>query len=187
MAYSLQSKYLLKASFIGTFAEKMLLPVWAILTNRVGGDILDAGIGYAIFSIVTGLFVMFIGNTKWYQRNVRSMVFWGFLVAGIGDVGYIFAHNIWELFFVQCWVGLSVGLLNPAWDALYSEDMEDGSAAGKWSFWNGGISFVEGIGAIVGSAVVAFAGWVPLFLGMGLVDGISIVYAYQVWKMKSNP
>ena len=103
-------KYLLKASFVGTFAGTMLLPVWAMLTNRVGGDIVDAGIGYALFYIVTGLVVALVGRTKWYSDNVKYMVFVGFLISGVGEFCYIFATNQYELFAIQSLVGLSVGL-----------------------------------------------------------------------------
>ena len=63
------SKMLLLASFTGTFAEGMLLPLWAVFTDRVGGSMLDAGLGYAIFSIATGLAVMLIGRTKLFEKT----------------------------------------------------------------------------------------------------------------------
>jgi hypothetical protein len=174
------SKYLLLSSFIGTFAESMLLPIWALLTNKVGGNVLDAGMGYALFSIVTGLVVIFVGRTKYYKANINSMVFWGFLISGIGEFSYILATKMWHIFALQCLVGLSVGLLNPAWDTLYSD--ESCGDAGKWSFWNGGVSFFIGVAAIVGSLIVSILGWTALFVGMGLVDFIAVIYAYKVWK-----
>ena len=173
-------KYLLKASFVGTFAGTMLLPVWAMLTNRVGGDIVDAGIGYALFYIVTGLVVALVGRTKWYSDNVKYMVFVGFLISGVGEFCYIFATNQYELFAIQSLVGLSVGLLNPAWDTLYSDT--NGSAAKKWSFWTGGISFIMGISAIVGGLIINYLGWNALFITMGIIDGIAIYYSWKVIK-----
>lgn len=173
------SKTLIKASFVGTFAEQMLLPIWSKLVDRVGGNILDAGIGFAIFSIITGFTVIVLGRTKWYEKNVNWMVFWGFAVAGIAEVSYIFVGNRWELYLVQSIVGVSVGLLNPAWDALYSED-EETSHSKKWSFWSGGVSFVIGVASIVGAFIVKRFGWTTLFVSMGISDVLATYYAWRV-------
>jgi hypothetical protein len=175
------SKTLLMASFTGTFAETMLLPIWATFTERVGGSVLDAGIGYAIFSIVTGLFVMIVGSTAWFNRNTRAMVFGGFLLAGIGDMMYMAVHNKWELFAVQCFIGISVGMLNPAWDSLYCED-EGQSDASRWSFWTGGINFIVGISAIVGSLIVTYLGFYWLFPIMAITDMAAVYYSWKVYN-----
>ena len=44
-------KILLKASLLGFFALGLLTPIYAIFVQNIGGDILDAGIAYALFSI----------------------------------------------------------------------------------------------------------------------------------------
>ncbi len=178
MALSRQSKFLLKASFAGTFAETMLVPFWAFLTNRVGGSILDAGIGFAIFSLITGIAVVTIGQTKWYERNVNWMVFWGFLVGGAGDFIYILVRNKYQLFANQALIGLAVGFLNPAWDTLFTEN-KDESSSKKWSFWNGGINFITGVSALAGGFVVAKYGFNTLFITMGVIDALAIYYAYR--------
>lgn len=177
------SRHLLKASFIGTFAETMLLPIWATLTQRVGGSVLDAGIGYAIFSIATGIIVLLVGQTEWFAARTRHMVFWGFLLAGIGDMLYLVVRTPHQLFAVQAFVGISVGLMNPAWDALYSDDDDQSTTAGRWSFWTGGSSFVVGTSALAGAAIVTYLGFTWLFPLMAATDAIAVFYAYQVMDL----
>ena len=175
------SKLLLKASFAGTFAETMLVPLYTSLTNRFGGGILDAGIGYALFSIITGLFIMLIGRTKWFERHTNSMVFWGFTVAGLCDLAYLLVRNKWEFFLVQCVLGLSVGMLNPAWDTLFSDDTSEEESTGKrWSFWTGGVSFVTGTSALTGALIVTFLGFNSLFVLMAVCDLLAIYYSFKV-------
>ena len=178
----LLSKYLLLASFIGTFAETMLVPLYTALTNKFGGGILDAGIGYALFNIVTGLFVAAIGSTQWFERNTRSMVFWGFLVAGLCDLGYLLVQNKYEFWIVQILLGLAIGMLNPAWDSLYCNDSEDESQGKRWSFWTGGINFVTGISALAGALVVTYIGFNWLFVIMAACDVGAVYYSWKVWK-----
>ncbi len=173
------AKMLLMASFIGTFAEGMLLPLWAVFTDKVGGSMLDAGVGYAIFSIATGVSVMVVGSTSFFERHCKWFLFWGFLLAGIGDLLYMLVHNKWELFAVQALIGVSLGIANPAWDALYCDDDEKTSAS-KWSFWTGGISFVSGLSALFGSLIVKFYGFNTMFVLMFLFDLVSITYCYRI-------
>ena len=177
------SKLLLKASFIGTFAETMLVPLYTALTNKFGGSLLDAGIGYALFSVITGLFVMLVGKTKWFSDNTKSMVFWGFLVAGLCDLAYLFVQNKYEFFAVQIVIGLSVGMLNPAWDALFSDDANEGETHGKrWSFWTGGISFVTGTSALLGAVIVTYLSFAWLFVIMAVCDSLAVYYSFKVWR-----
>ena len=176
-------KMLLLASFTGTFAEGMLLPLWSVFTGKNGGSVLDAGIGYAIFSIATGLVVMFIGSTDFFERNNKWFLLYGFALAGIGDLSYMLVRNKWELFAVQCLIGISVGIANPAWDALYSDDEEDEKNNSKrWSFWTGGISFVSGLSALAGGLIVKLYGFNAMFVAMFVCDIASVFYCYHIVK-----
>ncbi len=176
------SKWLIKASFIGSAAEALLIPFWAVLTQKVGGDVLEAGIAVAIFNIVTGISVILLGKTKFYKEHTQSMVFWGFLISGIGEVSYIFAHTVFALYVVQAIVGISVGVLNPAWDSLYTDDDEEDDSAGRWSFWSGGVELICGIASIIGGLVITYFGFTSLFILMGLLDLVAIYFAFLVWK-----
>jgi hypothetical protein len=175
------AKWLLYASFLGTFAEGMLSPIYAVFTEKIGGSMVDAGMGYAVFSIATGIAVMLIGKTDFFDRHSKWFLFWGFLCAGLCDLLYIGVSNKWEFFAVQVILGVSLGIANPAWDALYCDDEEDGkSSAGKWSFWTGGISFVCGLSALFGSLLVKYFGFNTMFVLMFLFDLISVSYCYRI-------
>lgn len=175
------AKNLLKASFAGTYAETMLTALYAGLTAKIGGDLMDAGIGYGLLNLVTGVAVIMVGRTKWFDDNTHKMVFWGFLIAGICDLLYLFVQNRWEFFAVQVLLGLSVGIMNPAWDALYSDDGDEPSGK-KWSFWTGGVSFIVGCSAITGAAVVYFFNFKLLFVLMAVCDTVAVYYSYRVMK-----
>jgi hypothetical protein len=176
------SGLLLKASFFGTFAESALAPIWATLVGKVGGSLLDVGIGYAIFMIVTGALVMTVGQTDWFNDRAKAFIFWGFLIAGVGDVAYLLVGNKWELFLVQCIIGISVGFLNPAWDAVYSTEIEEGGESKAWSLWSGGVSFFMGVSGLLGSFIVWKFGFNYLFITMGLFDIFAVLTAWRVWK-----
>ena len=179
--FSPQAKMLIKASFIGAFAEAMFVPVYAIFTDRIGGSILDAGVGFAIFSIATGIFVLSVGSTAWFHRHVRAMVFWGFVISALGDFGYILVRNTYQLFAVQVVVGAALGMLNPAWDSLYSTDGRKDDAATRWSLWTGGVALLTGVAALAGGLIVARLGFTTLFTLMAVLDLVAASCAAQVW------
>jgi predicted MFS family arabinose efflux permease len=176
------TKNLLLASFIGTFAEQMLMPFWSAFTQKVGGDVLDAGIGFAIFCIITGIFIATVGQTKWFEKNTRKLLVCGFAVATIGDFLYLLVNNKWELFAVQAIIGISVGILNTTWDSLFAENNGNETSSQKWSLWNGGIQFVLGVSALVGGLIVTYFGFKTLFWCQGIVDIVSVYFAYKAVK-----
>lgn len=178
------SKYLLLASFVGTFAEQMITPLYGMFVNKIGGSVLDAGIGYAIFAILTGLVIIGTSKIKFFNNNLELLVFLGFTIASIGDFCYFFVHNSVGLFLVQATNGLSVGLLNPAWEALYTKDGEDGKEHEAWSFYGGGINISTGIASLVGAGLVYLFSFKTMFIITAVINMLAIRYSYKVYKIK---
>ena len=93
---SRQARVLLKMSFVTTFAESMLVPMYAAFTERVGGSILDAGIAFAAFSIATGIAVGLIGTRTWFQQHIRGFLVLGFALSAACDFSYMLVANRWQ-------------------------------------------------------------------------------------------
>src|SRR5260221_5093812 len=148
-----KTRFLLAASFLGTAAESMLVPIYAPLAHRAGGSLMDTGVGLALFSITTGLFVITAGMTQWFRNHIRTLLVLGFLLAGVADLGYILVKTRSELFLVQTVIGVSLGILNPAWTSINSLSSEDPTR--KWAIWAGGINLVTGVSALVGTYVLS--------------------------------
>jgi hypothetical protein len=175
-------RYLLLASFIGTFAEQMILPLYSMFVAHIGGGVLDAGVGFAIFSILTGLVIIGTGKISWFNKNTALIVMLGFFIAGIGDFSYFFVTNTIGLFLVQAINGIAVGLLNPAWEAIYTQEGEDGKEHELWSFWGGGANIATGLAALFGAGVTYLFGFKAMFISTALFNLISVYYAYMVYK-----
>ena len=174
---SREARLLLKISFLTTFAESMLVPMYSAFTEKVGGSILDAGIAFAVFSMATGVVITLIGTRPWFQLHVRTCLMVGFLVSAACDLSYVFVENKWELFAVQIVAGLATGLIEPAWDSLFTDDIEHSSAK-HWSIWAGGSHLVAGLAAVIGGLVVAYASFSALFLSMCLIDATAFLVAW---------
>jgi len=175
---SARARLLLKISFLVTFAEAMLVPIYAAFTEKIGGSILDAGIAFAVFSMATGGAVVLIGTRSWFQHHIKTFLMLGFVMSAACDVSYIFVSNKWELFGAQVVAGFATGLIEPTWDALFTDDIEHSSAK-HWSIWAGGTHLVTGAAALLGGIIVAASSFRTLFLTMAAIDALALVIAWK--------
>jgi MFS family permease len=183
---SRRARQLLKISFLTTFAESMLVPMYALFTERVGGSILDAGIAYALFSIATGVVIAVVGTREIFVRHTRFFMIAGFLGAMACDISYIFVQNKWQLFAAQVVAGLASGLIEPAWDSLFSDDIEEASAR-HWSIWAGGAHLFGGVAALVGGIIVAVSSFTVLFISMAAIDLMAVFLAWHGGEHLDTP
>ena len=177
-SFSQQRRLLVTVSFLTTFAEAMLVPMYAAFSKKAGGSILDSGIAFACFSMATGFFVGLIGTRPWFQPHVKAFLVLGFFVSAGCDIFYIFVQNRWQLFAAQVIAGLATGLLEPAWDSLFTDAIEHSSAK-HWSIWAGGTHLVAGVAALVGGIILACFSFNALFATMGLVDSLATFLAWR--------
>jgi MFS family permease len=177
-ALSARARLLLKISFLVTFAEAMLVPIYAAFTENIGGSILDAGIAFAVFSVATGAAVILIGTRSWFQHHIKTFLMLGFVMSAGCDISYIFVNNRWQLFGAQVVAGLATGLIEPTWDALFTDDIEHSSAK-HWSIWAGGTHLVTGAAALLGGAIVARYSFRTLFVTMAAIDTLALVIAWK--------
>ena len=173
-----RARLLLKISFLVTFAEAMLVPMYAAFTESIGGSILDAGIAFAVFSMATGGAVALMGTRPWFQHHIRGFLMLGFVTSAACDISYIFVSNKWELFGAQIVAGLATGLIEPTWDALFTDDIEHSSAK-HWSIWAGGTHLTTGCAALVGGLVVTWRSFTTLFIAMAAIDLLALVIAWK--------
>ncbi len=174
ISFSKQVQLLLKISFLVTFAESMLVPMYAAFTEKVGGSILDAAIAYGVFAIATGLAIGLVGTRQAFERYTWRFLIAGFMASVVCDLSYVFVQNKWQLFGVQIVAGLASGLIEPAWDSLFTSGIKD-SAAKHWSVWAGGTHFLSGVAAFAGGLIAAWSSFTVLFICMASIDALAVV------------
>jgi MFS family permease len=172
ISISRQARLLLRISFLATFAESMLVPIYAAFTEKVGGSILDAGIAFAVFSIATGSVVGLVGTRSLFQRHIKGFLALGLWTSVCCDLGYVFVQSKWQLFAVQIVAGLATGLIEPAWDSVFTDGINEPSAR-HWSIWAGGSHMFAGLAALAGGLVVAHLSFTVLFLIMAAIDAVA--------------
>ena len=123
-----KAKILLISSNIWYFGEGLLGPLFAVFTERVGGDILDISWAWATYMFVTGFFTIIFGKIA-DKIDKEKMIVFGYSLNALFTFSYLLVSSPVHLLLVQAGLGLALSLSNPTWLALYdrySGDKNDG-------------------------------------------------------------
>lgn len=181
------TKILLTASFLALFPLGLLGPIYAIFVKNIGGDLLEIGLSYGLFLITSGIFVIFFGRSNLFKKNLKIMVFFGYLLLTVGEAGYLLVQNPIHLFIVQIIIGAAGGILEPSWDGLFSSNLTEERATSLWSLWAGGRDIISGIGAFAGAAIVATYSFTTLFIIMAVFNIIATIVSFQLLSARNSP
>ncbi|MBI2055308.1 MAG: MFS transporter [Candidatus Sungbacteria bacterium] len=180
MLFRRATKILLTTQMIATGAMGLLSPIYAIYVEKLGGGILSAAGAWAIFSIVSGLLIIFLGQLTDRVKEPKYFIVAGFLVGSFGYFGYLFAKSPAHLFVIQAILGLSLALMTPAHDSLYTKHLDDSRFATGWGIWEGLYRITEAASAFIGGIIVVYVGFKALFV---LMSGLSLVTAIYIWLL----
>lgn len=178
---------LVSAYSLSTFSEAILVPIYAVFVQKVGGDILDAAGAIATFYIVSGLGEILIHRTTWSKKHRLALMFWGWLVWLGGVVSFLFISNIATLFLAQILTALGNAIANPAYDAELAEHTDNENRESQYGYYEGIQDIFQGVAALIGG-IVAFAyGFKLLIVVMILTASVSfILSAIYLRKIKST-
>jgi MFS family permease len=171
-------RVLLYSSNMWIFADGLLGPLFAIYTQKVGGDIFDITYAVALYLIVTGILVIFIGKYSDKKKNHKELLVLGYLLTAVFTLGYIFVSNTYELFFIQIGLGLALALCNPSWYALYDKYSTKNKEGEVWGLSDGEGKILTGFAVISGGMVVNYLGFNTLFIAMAVIQLLATIYLY---------
>ncbi|MDN5275117.1 MAG: Major facilitator superfamily 1 [Candidatus Saccharibacteria bacterium] len=163
-------------------ATAMLTPIYALYVNKIGGDIFDVGITAAALAIGAGIAAMLGGRFSDSIKNKKKLVAMGYLIIGVGFLSLTLVHDVVGLACVQLVMGLARPVYETAFDALYSIHLDKKREAQEWGAWEGISYFAAAIGALLGSALVAYFSFTTLFIFMAALAFLSALYVAKLPK-----
>ncbi|MBI2673498.1 hypothetical protein HYX19_04505 [Candidatus Woesearchaeota archaeon] len=116
-----KEKILLYGSNIWALGEGMLGPLFAVFTQRIGGNILDIAWAWALYLMVAGVLVILVGKISDGILSKEKLMVTGYALNAIFTFSYLFVSSPLHLFFVQGGLGIAFALSNPTWNALYAK------------------------------------------------------------------
>ena len=178
-------KILLAADGFILFAFGLLAPIYAIFVEHIGGDILDAGFAYAIYSFVLGVALYFICKWENHQKHKEKLVILSYFLYAVGALGYIFVANRYHLFIVQAVLGIAEAVNSPVFDGLFSKFLDKGKSVYEWGMYASLKNIAGGISAILGGVLVLYFGFKGLFSIMLAISLIGFFISIKLRKTKS--
>mgnify|MGYP001562041794 CR=1 FL=1 len=160
------------------FAGAMMAPIYAIFVQKIGGDILDAGLTSGVFALVSGLAVLIFGRVSDRMKDSEMLVIAGYFILGIAFFLYNFVDTVLSLFMVQALIGLGYAATAPAYDALYTKHVDGHRSGWQWSGWEAMAYFTTAAGSAAGGFVVSWFGFNALFVTMSVLCLLSALYMY---------
>lgn len=173
---------LLAADALLLTAAAMLAPIYALFVDRVGGDILAAGITAAALAFGSGFVSLLAGRKIDHIRDKRIILAASTAVLGAGFIGYIFAATIWHLAIIQVVMGVVQAIHATLYDALYSRNLDKGREGEQWGAWEALNYFAAGAGALAGGFLVAKLGFEVMFFAMAVLTFASALYILSLPK-----
>lgn len=156
------ARFLLVTESLWSFGAGLFFPLFAIFSEEVGGDLLDAGIAAAIFIFVTSLFEYPIGKLIDRYREKWFIVV-DYVLEGMVFIGYIFVTNIYELFILQIFLGLANAIGDPAWESMYDRHTPSKGSGGSWAKMHLVTGVFNSFGILIGVVIIKEYGFDVVF------------------------
>ena len=97
---------------------------------------------------------------------------------------FVLCYYSLDLFFVQIIFGIAEAIIVPAFDSLYSKNLDKGKAASEWGLWEGMRATVVGVAAIIGGFVAQTYGFAALFRVMAIISFFSLAASLLFYRQK---
>ncbi len=180
-------KLLISAYCLSSFSEGIILPIYAIFVQKVGGDILEASGAMALFLLVEGIFTILVHRFHWSKKHRRLMLIGGWIIWVLGIFLYFFISNILTLLITQVFTAIGNAVADPVFDAELAENTDRGHEEFEYGFFEGSKSILDGIAALLGGVIVAIFGFKVLIIVMVSTATVSLGLILIYARKKKTP
>ena len=184
MSLTERGKILLISALIWNFADGLLGPLFAIYTQRIGGNLLDITAAWAIYLIVFGILTIFFGKlSDLYGKH--TLLLFGYALTTFCTFSYLSVHQPWQLFLAQAGLGITEACNAPTWSAMFSHEMDDLASGAHWGWADGLTHIAMGGAMILGGLIVQLGSFQLLFIIMGSLHCLGACYI--AWGLRTRP
>ena len=181
-----EMKVLLSAAGLFMLAGGLFGPIYAVFVEEIGGDLLTAGGAYAVFAISAGVLIYFISRWEDRVKNQEILIILGYVCSMLGFGGYLLVREPWHLFMVQVIFGIGEAIGTPAYDGVYSRNLEKGKFASQWGLWETMAWILAGISAFAGGVIAEEFGFQILFIVMFILSIIGLFVSFLFSPFPGN-
>ncbi len=178
-------RYLLLANYINLFGFAFFVPLYALFVTGLGAEPGIVGLSAGVGIYATAIMILLFGRYENKQKHKEKMVVIGFFWLAAAAASFMFVQEIWQLFAVQLFNAVGLGILTPALKAIYAESEDKGRETQEWSFWDGGNAFFTATGAVLGGFLLSALGsFKSLFALIAVVQLVGALVSIKILKLK---
>ena len=174
---------LLIINFFNYFSENLLVPVYAVFTNKIGGDLFTAGSALAVSYAVIGIGIIISGKfaEKYHTEKLQMVV--GLAMDMLVIIGYINVKSPFGLYVAFVFSGLAIAISQPAFSGLFSSVIPEGKHTSRWGYMYGLIYFTSAVSALVSGFVTQQFGFTALFYLMLFTAGLALLGSLYLLRL----
>lgn len=172
---------------LSSFSEGVILPIYAVFVQHVGGDILDAGWAMGIFLITEGIFTALVHRGRYTPRMRIMLMILGWAIWLVGICSYLFISNIFTLFLAQVLAAIGNAVADPVFDLELADHTDANLKEYEWGVWEGSKAFIDGTAAIVGAFIAATFGFrILIYVMIGAATASFVSILWYVTRLRSR-
>ena len=175
-----RAKILLWSSNIWYLGEGMLGPLFAVFSQRVGGDVFQIASAWSVYLFIRGLAQIITGRFSdgHGRKEILSVV--GFFLSAGATFCYLFVHSQTSLLLVQVLLGIGTAIATPTWVSLYAQAEDRGSEGSEWGLMYGSIDMIVALALVIGGWIVSNYSFYALFIVMGSIKTVAALIQTRI-------
>lgn len=156
----------------------MLVPIYALFVQKVGGSALSAGLTAGALAFASAFSALLSGKLidRYQPSTTKYFLVTGWCLIALSALLYVFVKNVAMLFAVQIFAGFVKTISAPAFDTLYARHLDKESTGQEYGLWEASFFITAGIGSVLGGILVTVYGFNGVFYGMALLAFIAACY-----------
>jgi MFS family permease len=179
-------KILLASQFVNNFGLSFFTPLFALFVTNIDKNPAMVGFAWSVNMLVLATMILIFGRYENKLDHLEKLVVLGYLLMAVGALSYLLVHNIWQLFAVQAFNAIGVGMSMPAFRTLFTTAEDKGKITVEWSFTDANIRYATAAGAMVGGLVLKFGGFSDLFVLIAAFELFSAGIAMSLLNQRST-
>ena len=171
---------LLLTATLCSVGEGMLGPMLSLFTQKIGGSPLDLAASWALYLIITGACMIFVGHCIDHKYSPEWLLVVGYLLNALCTFGYLWVSDPIHLFIVQAGLGAANALATPSWDTLFARHTPTERNGTLWGTANGQEQMISGVAILLGSSIIYYTSFSVLFVLMGVIQLLATLVQAQL-------
>lgn len=176
------ARLLLQSNYAWSLGEGMLGPLFAVFTQRIGGDIFDISWAWAVYLMLTGVLIMIVGKFSDQFIDKKKLMVIGYALNAVFTFSYLLVSSPVHLLLVQIGLSVAAAFSYPTWEALFARSNKKSEDGYGWGLADGGGRFFMGVAILIGGAIVTYGSFHLLFVVMGCLQVIATLRVAQILK-----